>query len=132
MRFADTGFRVALLVARDQHHDEAKRIWSGDSRPLLSSNHVVGEAWTFLRRRAGYRVAVSLLNALDRSPRVAIVHAVPEVEQAARRWLVRHDEREYSCIDAVSFELMRRRRLYEALAFDGDFATVGFVDVRPS
>jgi len=35
-------------------------------------------------------------------------------------------------VDATSFALMRRRRLHEALAFDGDFAAAGFVEVRPA
>jgi predicted nucleic acid-binding protein len=32
----------------------------------------------------------------------------------------------------VSFRVMQRRRLTEALAFDGDFAAAGFVEVRPT
>ncbi len=130
MRFVDTGFWVALLVPRDQHHAEAARIWHADSSLLLSSNHVVGETWTFLRKRAGHKVAVSFLDALERSPRVAVVHADLDIEDAARRWLKRHDERMYSFVDAVSFEVMRRRRLREALAFDGDFTVAGYVEVR--
>ena len=65
------------------------------------------------------------------SPRVVIEHIDRETEAAALRWLRRHDEREYSFVDATSFALMRRRRLNEALAFDGDFAAAGFVEVRP-
>jgi predicted nucleic acid-binding protein len=34
-------------------------------------------------------------------------------------------------VDATSFGIMRRLRLREALAFDGDFAAAGFVEVRP-
>jgi predicted nucleic acid-binding protein len=34
-------------------------------------------------------------------------------------------------VDATSFVVMRHRRLTEALAFDGDFAAAGFVEVRP-
>jgi len=34
-------------------------------------------------------------------------------------------------VDAVSFEIMRRERITEALAFDGDFAAAGFIEVRP-
>ena len=132
MRFVDTGFWVALLVPRDQHHAEATTIWHENSDLLLCSNHVVGETWTFLRRRASHSVAVNFLDALDRSPRVAVVHADPEVEDEARRWLRRHDERAYSFVDAVSFEIMRRRRLSEVLAFDGDFVAAGYVEVQRS
>lgn len=53
------------------------------------------------------------------------------MEASASAWLCRHDERAYSCIDATSFELMRSQRILEALAFDGDFAAAGFVELRP-
>ena len=60
---------------------------------------------------------------------------VAHVEEAAARealaWLRRHDERAYSFVDATSFAVMRRARLLEALAFDGDFSAAGFVEVRP-
>ena len=39
-------------------------------------------------------------------------------------------EREYSFVDATSFVLMRRHAIYEAFAFDGDFASAGFVELR--
>jgi uncharacterized protein len=44
--------------------------------------------------------------------------------------LKRRDEHPYSFVDAVSFEVMRRRRLTEALAFDDDFTRGGFIEVR--
>jgi predicted nucleic acid-binding protein len=54
------------------------------------------------------------------------------IEEAAWQWLRRHDERDYSFVDATSFEVMRRERIGEALAFDGDFTAAGFVELRPS
>lgn len=92
---------------------------------LLGSNHIVGESWTFLRRRAGRQGAASFLDAAEQSPRVAVVHVDPVVEDEGRRRLRRHDERVDLFLDAVSLEVMRRRRLREALAFDGDFAAAG-------
>ena len=130
MRFVDSSFWVALLVPRDRHHRHAATIWRRDPGALLTTSHVVGETWTFLRRRAGHRPAVGFLDAVDQSPRLSVVRPDEGAEAEAFRWLRRHDEREYSFVDAVSFAIMRRRRLTEALAFDGDFSAAGFVEMR--
>ena len=132
MKFVDTSFWVALLVPRDPHHDEAATSWRKVLTTLLTTNHVVGETWTFLRRRAGHAPAVAFLDAVERSERLVVVAVDEEIERAAFAWLRRHDERQYSFVDATSFEMMRRRRLNEALAFDGEFAAAGFVEARES
>jgi predicted nucleic acid-binding protein len=132
VRFVDTSFWVALGFRRDEHHDEARAIWADLGRGgLLTSNHVVGETWTFLRRRAGHAAAVDFLDRVERSARVGTVHIDEAVEAEALDWLRRHDERAYSFVDAKSFALMRRSRLTEALAFEGDLTAAGFVEVRP-
>ena len=131
MRFVDTSFWVALGFRRDGHHDVARALWAElDGGGLLTSNHVVGETWTFLRRRAGHQVAVDFVDRVERSARVGVVRIDEAVEAEAFEWLRRHDERVYSFVDATSFALMRRQRLTEALAFDGDFTAAGFVEVR--
>jgi uncharacterized protein len=131
LRFADTSFWVALQFRRDRHHGDAQTIWEADTGPVLSTNHVLGETWTFLRRRLGHAAAVEFLNRSERSLRLTLVHADEPLEAEAWRWLRRHNEREYSFVDATSFAAMRRFRIREALAFDGDFAAAGFVEVRP-
>jgi len=129
--FVDTSFWVAVNLPRDHHHEEAMRLLSTHGNAsLLVSNHVVGETWTFLRRRASHRVAVSFLDRLERTRRVSVTRVSDELEARALRWLRRHDEREYSFVDATSFELMRSLRMNEALAFDGDFSSAGFVELR--
>ena len=78
----------------------------------------------------GHAVAVGFLDRVERVPSLEIVGADERVERDAWAWLRRHDERSYSFVDAVSFAVMRGRRIREALAFDGDFAAAGFVEVR--
>jgi predicted nucleic acid-binding protein len=74
---------------------------------------------------------------LDRVERLValvklVVHQVTaDQERAAWAWLRRHDERAYSFVDATSFQVMRDRRLREALAFDHDFTAAGFIEVQP-
>jgi predicted nucleic acid-binding protein len=130
VRFVDTSFWVALQFQRDNRHQQAAAIWAATPGPLLTTNHVVGETWTFLRRRAGHATAVRFVDAISRSVRVSAEHVGEAVEEEAWAWLRRHRDREFSFVDATSFTLMRRRRLSEALAFDGDFAAAGFVEVR--
>lgn len=130
MRLADTSFWVALAASRDRNHADAVTLWGHQKQPVIVSNHIAGETWTFLRRRAGHVVAAAALDAF-RSARVQLVHVEEALEQEAWRWLLRHDEREYSFVDASSFALMRRLRVREALAFDADFTAAGFVELRP-
>lgn len=132
MRFVGTSFWIALRFARDRRHAAAREIWAGGAGALTTSNLVIGETWTFLRRRADHRGAMEFYDAAARLPSLSIRWVDDELEAEAWRWLRRHDERRYSFVDATSFALMRRLRLREAMAFDDDFATAGFVEVRPS
>jgi predicted nucleic acid-binding protein len=130
VRFVDTSYWVALRLRRDTKHDAAVRLWS-PGQALLTTNHVVGETLTFLRRRDGHPAAVEFLDAVESADWLTVVHVDAGVEREARSWLRQHDERAYSFVDATSFVVMRRERLAEALAFDGDFSAAGFIEVRP-
>jgi predicted nucleic acid-binding protein len=129
--FVDTSFWVAVRNRRDTHHVEAETLLRGlADQQLVTSNHVRGETWTYLRRKAGHRSAVSFLDVLERSERVEVVHAAPDVERRALSWLRKRDDREYSFVDATSFQLMRSLKVRDALAFDGDFAAAGFRELQ--
>jgi len=130
--FVDTSYWAALRNERDgRHGDAVALIRQVGSSPLLTTNHVRGETWTLLRRRAGHRSAIAFLDALERSPRLTMVNLDPAMEARALRWLRRHDERPYSFVDATSFIAMKVERIKEALAFDGDFSAAGYVELRP-
>ena len=131
MRFADTSFWVGLQIARDSRHSDAATVWNENRQPVRTSTAILGETWTLLNRRAGHTAAVAFIDAIERSGTVSVVGIDDEVDRRAWTWLRAHDERTYSYVDATSFELLRRDRLTEALAFDGDFSAVGFVEVRP-
>ena len=98
----------------------------------MTTNHVVGETWTLLRRRSGHAAAVGFIDRLGALPDIEVIRVDEAVEAEAWRWLRARAEREYSFVDATSFAVMRRRRIREALAFDGDFNAAGFVEVRPA
>jgi predicted nucleic acid-binding protein len=130
--FVDTSFWIALRMRRDAHHESASALARAHAEvPMITTNHVRGETWTFVRRRSGHAAAVHFIDHLERSPRIEVVGVDDDLEREALQWLRRHDEREYSFVDATSFAVMRKRRLRDALAFDGDFTAAGFVELRP-
>ena len=131
MIFVDTSFWVALRNRRDARHEQARALLETHHRtPLVTTGHVRGETWTFLRRHAGHQAATGFLDAVERSPRVRMVATSPGIEVEALRWLRLHDEREYSFVDATSFATMRSLRIKRALAFSGDFAAAGFQELQ--
>lgn len=133
MTFVDTSFLFAGFVPSDANHRAAIALRaSAERRQLVTTNQVLGELWSLTRRREGHSAAVRVVDLLsDPDGRVAVIHASPDLEAEALAWLRRHDEREYSYVDATSFAFMRHNGITEALAFDGDFAAAGFVELRP-
>jgi len=132
MIFADSSFWIGLRRTADAHHEQAGLLLEryGEEQ-LITSNHIRGETWTFLRRRVGHRSALDFLDQVARSQRLEVAFVGEELEREALDWLRARDERPYSFVDATSFALMRARGIERALAFDGDFAAAGFVELRP-
>ena len=136
MKFADTSWWVAWSLPGDRRHTDALALLDhvGAAEKVLTTNLIVGETWTFLRRKDGHPTAVAFLDRvrlLDRQARLTVHQVTAEQEDKAWAWLRKHDERAYSFVDATSFQVMRDRRLREALAFDHDFAAAGFLELRP-
>jgi uncharacterized protein len=129
--FVDTSFWFAQAFSRDGRHGDSVRLTREHSGvDLLTTNLVIGETWTLLRYRADHRTAMRWRSQVASvARRIERVDAV--LEDDAWSWLSAHDERRYSFVDATSFALMRKLRIEEALAFDGDFAAAGFVELRP-
>lgn len=135
MKFADTSWWLAWALPDDGRHVDALGMLTalGRTEQVVTTNLVVGESWTFLRRKDGHRTALTFVDrvdALSAEGRLVVHRVTYEQEVAAWDWLRRHDERVCSFVDATSFRVMRDRRLREALAFDQDFAAAGFVEVQ--
>ena len=131
MRFVDTSFWIGLLYGHDQRHATARALWRNERNELATTNLVLGETWTFLRRRIDHTTALRFIELVERSQHIRVVRVDADTERAAWTWLRRHDERVYSFVDATSFAVMRQLGISEALAFDGDFSAAGFVELRP-
>jgi uncharacterized protein len=131
--FIDSSFLIAAFIKRDKNHAAAHALYQQVAgRRIVTTNHVRGETWTWMRSRSRHDIAVAFLDNIESSgSHTEVVRVSEALESEALRWLRRHDEREYSFVDATSFAYMRTKGIEEALAFDGDFVAAGFTELRP-
>lgn len=132
MIFIDSSFLIAAFIKRDQNHAAANSLYRRVAgQRIVTTNHVRGETWTWLRSRSRHERAVAFLDNIESDVgHTEVFHLSNELEDEALLWLRQHDEREYSFVDATSFAFMRARKIDEVLAFDGDFAAAGFTELR--
>lgn len=134
MIFVDTSFFFPLLSARDRDHQRVREVFEGFKgqrlvEQLVTTNHVIAETITLARVRVDHALAVQVGELLY-AEKIARIHwATPDEEKAAFAYLAKHDDKEYSSVDCLSFVVMEGLGMREALAVDSDF-THRFV-VRP-
>ncbi|MEM6326100.1 MAG: type II toxin-antitoxin system VapC family toxin [Bacteroidota bacterium] len=129
MVFLDTGFLIALADASDQHHRAAVAYWT-EARPLpkiLTTSFVLDEVATFLNSRGFHAKAIDVVDRLQASPRVQIVHPDEDLFGAAWEYFRSRPDKRYSLTDCLSFIVMSAEGLQDALAFDAHFEQAGFV-----
>jgi predicted nucleic acid-binding protein len=132
MIFVDSSFWISIISRRETWHEAARALLECHAgSTLITSTDVRGETWTFLRYRYGYGPAVAFLDRLASASNARVAFVDEHLQSEAIQWLRGRDERPYSFVDATSFALMRSLGIQEALAFDGDFAAAGFVELRP-
>ncbi len=125
MIFLDTGFLFGLVSTKDEHHNRVVEVFSTFkgarlSDELLTTNHVIAETIT-LTRKLGHEKAAKLGERLY-SEKLARIHwTTPDEEREAFEYFKRHRDQVYSFTDCLSFVVMEKLDIREALAVDSDF-----------
>jgi predicted nucleic acid-binding protein len=127
--FIDTSGFYALMVAEDVNHSRAVELFSIAEREkwgLVTTNAVMFEAYAlFLHRaRAGREAVIRFLDAVQ-SDTYELERIRDDDEAKAIALLLTHDDKMYSLCDALSFVVMERLRVREAISFDQDFRSYG-------
>ena len=131
--FLDTSALLAVLDADDLNHSSADVVWRQlieSHEPLATSSFILVEVTALVQSRLGMPAARALSE--DLLPWVEIEWVGPEIHGAAVAYWLAANRRKLSLVDCVSFEVMRRRKIDRAFAFDGHFAEQGFATVPRS
>ncbi|MBC8233270.1 type II toxin-antitoxin system VapC family toxin [bacterium] len=128
--FVDSSAWYALADIDDKYHNSAKAFFSQclkDYARLITSNCVVGETYTLIRTRLGYRPAWEFITRIRSSSRLEVIFINEVIESEAYKLLRRFQDKDFSYVDGTSFVLMKERKITEAFAYDKHFLSAGFI-----
>lgn len=127
--FVDTSFFKAMLNTNDDFHKRATTIWQHCQQAqasLITSNFIIDECVTLLRKRLSLRKALQFKFLVDGSNDSIVVQRVTQLDEAAAwQWFIK-DWSKLSFTDCVSFAQMERLGIKQVLSFDRHFERAGF------
>jgi uncharacterized protein len=127
--FVDSGGWFAQLVAEDADHATAQRLFQqalAERWSLFTTNAVVYESHALIlnRAREGRALALAFLEDLEAGS--ATVVRITQRDEARASAIVRAQiDKNFSFCDALSFVVMERLHITDAIAFDRHFRQYG-------
>jgi len=127
--FVDSSAFFALIAREDRHHKEAAALFASANREsweLVTTNATVFECHALLlnRSRPGYQNAIAFLDLID-GDEYRVERVKRRDEKRAVQLVRTQQDKTYSLCDALSFAVMERLGLTDAIAFDEDFRSYG-------
>lgn len=127
--FADANYFVAPLNPKDEHHAAALAAQRSLAEVhLVTTDEVLAEFLTFFCALGpeARRAAVQVVEGLRSDNRVTVVEQSRATFDGGLRRYKRCADKEWSLADCISFELMTRDTIAEALTDDHHFEQAGF------
>lgn len=125
--FADTWFYLALLDAGDHHHETAKAFLKAFDGRFVTTRWVLAEVANGLAAPRFRGHVAELLNRLENHRRVEIPADSDRLYRDGRVLYEARKDKEWSLTDCISFVVMEREGIREALTGDHHFEQAGFL-----
>ncbi|WP_089721467.1 type II toxin-antitoxin system VapC family toxin [Candidatus Entotheonella palauensis] len=122
----DTSGLLCLLNRAEPLHEHARTLYHA-AHERLTHSYVLAEFIALSNARRLPRVTtLTFVIDLTGSPDIETIWVDETLHREAMALLLARQDKSYSLCDAVSFVLMRQRRLIEALTTDRHFEQEGF------
>jgi len=130
--FLDTSYLLALELANDQNHAAALAHWHSVAQrlpSLVTTTYIFDETVTFFNSRGYHAKAVQVGTNLLQSRSVQLIHIDEALFYAGWQFFERHQDKQYSLTDCISFIVMQQLGIGLAYTFDQHFTQAGFTQV---
>lgn len=125
--FADTFFFVAYLSSTDFAHANAVTYFDSFDGELITTEAVLTEVADGMAAPGDRELFIEFYDALRSEPDVQIIPASTDLFAEGVSLYRSRLDKEWSLTDCISFVVMRREGLIEALTGDHHFQQAGFV-----
>jgi uncharacterized protein len=127
--FMDTAGFLALWDAADEHHGRALRLQgelSRKNRRFLTTDYIVDETATLLLVRHSRAAAIDFLKTVSGSESLQLYWVTPDRFHDGVEFFARHEDKEWSFTDCVSFGVMHELNVRDSFTTDQHFRQAGF------
>lgn len=124
--FGDTFYFIAFLNSQDKHHEQVRRLSRQLRRRVVMTAWVLTEMADALCDPPNRPLAGQLRRLVAASPFIRIWPPTEELFQAGFDLFEARPDKEWSLTDCVSFVVMERERITDALTGDHHFKQAGF------
>jgi len=124
--FADTFFFFAYLNAEDDAHEAAARYIGNFNGQLVTTEWVLTELADGMAGVGDRESLTEFVAALQADPSVTIVPSGSELFEEGLALYSSRKDKEWTLTDCISFVVMKREGLAEALTGDHHFKQAGF------
>lgn len=126
MVFADTFYYIAFLSPSDEAHQRAKEFTENYGGKMTTTEWVLTELADGLAAPVTRQRCVAFIDWLRRDEDVTIVPAASELFNAGLTLYRERDDKKWSLTDCISFVVMERQGIREALTGNHNFEQAGF------
>lgn len=130
--FGDTFYFLALLNPRDERHRAAVEFSRDGSRQVVTTEWVLTELADGLAKFESRRVFKLVHDGLVADPATRIIGSSDELWKQGRLLYESRPDKSWSLTDCISFVVMEREKMTEALTEDHHFEQAGFVALLKS
>jgi uncharacterized protein len=127
--FLDTSFAVALGIEDDVLHEQAVRLADRireEQTRMVTTQAVLFEVGNFLSKKKFRTLAAALIDSLRSGGDVEILGVPDELFEEAFALYRDRPDKSWSLTDCLSFVVMRRYAITDALTADHHFRQAGF------
>ena len=124
--FADAFYFLARLNPGDESHEQAVRVGTQETRPIVTTAWVLTEVADAMSSPANRPAFLRLLETLKSSQDVKIIPTTVELFDRGVQLYAERADKEWWLTDCISFAVMADGGLADALTGDHHFEQAGF------